>query len=387
LNFLDTPFAPTSAYEVKRIEGWQIVVSKELSRKYPLLCTEVLKLLGHKLHAVARIVPSHTLPKLKQVRIWAEYNEGHHPGMVYHPNAGWLKEHGMNPEKAGCVEIANAESFLAWEKAQPYMVLHELAHAYHNQVLRDDNTTIKSAYSAAVTSKSYESVTYIQGGQQKHYALSNPQEYFAELTESYFGTNDFYPFVRPELLAHDPVGFRCIETAWGIVSRLNIVTPLGTIAIEVDNRLAPRTAANFLRYVDEGYYTNSRFHRTVKPDNQPNNPVRIEVIQASIPPENGKKDLPPIALERTSKTTLRHKEGTLSMARLEPDTATCEFFICIGDQPELDFGGKRNPDGQGFAAFGRVVRGMEVVRKIQQSPAKEQDLTPPIPILEIRRRL
>ena len=93
----------------------------------------------------------------------------------------------------------------------------------------------------------------------------------------------------------------------------------------------------------------------------------------------------PIPLERTSKTGLRHVDGTISMARDGPETATSEFFICIGDQPELDFGGRRNPDGQGFAAFGRVTAGMEVVRRIQQSPAREQRLDPPITILRIRR--
>ena len=97
-------------------------------------------------------------------------------------------------------------------------------------------------------------------------------------------------------------------------------------------------------------------------------------------------DFPPIALERTSAIGLLHRDGTLSMARNEPDTATSDFFICIGDQPSLDFGGKRNPDGQGFAAFGRVVKGMDVVRKIQAAPAQEQTLTPPVRILKISRK-
>lgn len=168
--------------------------------------------------------------------------------------------------------------------------------------------------------------------------------------------------------------------------RAVIETELGEMEVELDAARAPVTVANFLRYADEGYYAGGMFHRTVKlnPDNQPNHTVKIEVIQAGPNPE--RKDLfPAIPLERTAKTGLRHVDGAISMARLEPDSAQGDFFICIGAQPELDFGGKRNPDGQGFAAFGRVVRGMDVVRKIHQSPAEAQRLTPPVRILRIRR--
>jgi peptidyl-prolyl cis-trans isomerase A (cyclophilin A) len=168
--------------------------------------------------------------------------------------------------------------------------------------------------------------------------------------------------------------------------RVLIQTEMGDIEVEIETARAPITADNFLKYVDGGHYEGGHFHRTVKlnPDNQPNNEVKIEVIQAGI--NTDRKDLfPPIKLERTSETGLRHRDGTISMARLGPDTATSDFFICIGDQPELDFGGKRNPDGQGFAAFGRVIKGMEVVRKIQLSPAEGQRLTPPIKILKIKR--
>ena len=111
--------------------------------------------------------------------------------------------------------------------------------------------------------------------------------------------------------------------------------------------------------------------------------MKIEVIQAG--PAPGLKSNAPIALERTSDTGIRHVDGVVSMARGGPDTATRDFFICIGDQPELDFGGKRNPDGQGFAAFGRVLSGMEIVRKIQALPAEKQALTPPVAILSIER--
>lgn len=124
---------------------------------------------------------------------------------------------------------------------------------------------------------------------------------------------------------------------------------------------------------------------TVKPDNQPNNSIKIEVIQAGINPARAKEQAPPVPLERTSITGLKHVDGTISMARLGPDTATSDFFICIGDQPALDFGGMRNPDGQGFAAFGQVTRGMDIVKRIQQAPADGQSLKPPVEIIRIRR--
>jgi peptidyl-prolyl cis-trans isomerase A (cyclophilin A) len=175
--------------------------------------------------------------------------------------------------------------------------------------------------------------------------------------------------------------------------RVLVQTELGDIIVEVDQARAPITAANFLRYVDAGHYDGGTWHRTVKLDNQPESPVKIEVIQAGVNPESAKSGFPPIALERTSVTGLRHRDGTISMARSTPDSATSGWFICINDQPSLDFGGARNPDGQGFAAFGRVVEGMDVVRRIQNAPsstdrttnAEAQRLTPPIAILKATR--
>ena len=160
-------------------------------------------------------------------------------------------------------------------------------------------------------------------------------------------------------------------------------TELGDIALEVCLDRAPVTAANFLRYVDAGRYDGSVFHRTVTLDNQPNNAVKIEVVQGG--QLAAASSFPAIPLERTSVTGIRHVDGVVSMARSGPDTATSSFFICINDQPELDFGGKRNADGQGFAAFGRVVAGMDVVRRIQKQPADGQTLKPPIRILSARR--
>jgi peptidyl-prolyl cis-trans isomerase A (cyclophilin A) len=167
--------------------------------------------------------------------------------------------------------------------------------------------------------------------------------------------------------------------------RVTIQTEIGNIELAVDSARAPVSAANFLRYVDAGRYEGGRFHRTVTPDNQPNNDVKIEVIQWSAAPRGTREAFPPVELERTNKTGLRHLDGTISMARGGPNSATSDVFICIGDQPELDFGGKRNADGQGFAAFGRVTAGMDVVRRIQRSPARGQTLDPPVRIINIVR--
>ena len=156
--------------------------------------------------------------------------------------------------------------------------------------------------------------------------------------------------------------------------RIIIKTTLGEIRAELYPDKAPLTVKNFLQYVDSGKYDGAEFYRVVRPDNQPHNKVKIEVIQGGLQFVRNIDSLPCIPHETTAVTGLHHIDGTLSMARDKPGSASTEFFICIGNQPELDFGGKRNPDGQGFAAFGRVTDGMEVVRRIQQLPADSDQL-------------
>ncbi|WP_420462474.1 peptidylprolyl isomerase [Candidatus Palauibacter sp.] len=168
--------------------------------------------------------------------------------------------------------------------------------------------------------------------------------------------------------------------------RVVVETEMGTFELEVDVDRAPVTAANFLRYVDGGFYDGGTFFRTVHADNQPEDSIRIAVVQGGWNPDTEAESFPPIPLERTSETGLRHLDGAVSMARGGPDTATQSFFICIGDQPSLDFGGLRNPDGQGFAAFGRVVAGMDVVLAIHRAPYEAQQLTPPLRIVRVYRK-
>ena len=167
---------------------------------------------------------------------------------------------------------------------------------------------------------------------------------------------------------------------------VTIETAYGDITADIYVERAPITAENFLRYVDDRVFDDGTFYRSVRMDNQPNDSVRIEVIQAG--PDRSERDgtRPPIPLERTSLTGLSHVDGALSMARGGPDSARSSFFICIGDQPALDFGGNRNLDGQGFAVFGRVTSGMDVVRRIQMGEVEAQRLTEPVVIRSIRRR-
>ena len=163
-----------------------------------------------------------------------------------------------------------------------------------------------------------------------------------------------------------------------------IETTEGSILIELYEEKAPKTVANFLRYVDTNFYENTSFFRTCTPENESDREIKIEVIQGGSIDE--KNDFPPIEIETTQQTGIKHLNGVISMARSEPNTATQNFFICINDQPELDYQGKRNPDGQGFAAFGKVIEGMDVVLKIQAKENTNQMLKNPIIIHSIKRK-
>lgn len=164
-----------------------------------------------------------------------------------------------------------------------------------------------------------------------------------------------------------------------------IKTELGEIVCHIYIKDAPITAGNFLKYVDEGRFEGATFYRVVTMDNQPDNDIKIEVVQGGLYDDVHPNHLPPIVHETTKQTGILHKDGVLSMARNEPGTAQADFFFCIGDQPELDFGGKRNSDGQGFSAFGKVVSGMDVVLKIHKLKNEAQYLVNPVNILAIER--
>jgi hypothetical protein len=213
-------WAGEDRYAEQRIRGWRVKIHKILlEKKHDGVRKEVLELLDDHLYRISRVVPARALAHLRKVPIWIERAHPRHPCMCYHVSKTWLREHQMNPNKAGAVEIANVRNFLDWTHTQPWMVLHELAHAYHHQVLGFDHAGIRAAHEQAMRNKLYDSVLHISGQKRRHYACTNPIEYFAEMTEAYFGTNDFFPFVRPELKLHDPRMYAEIEKAWGVGKR------------------------------------------------------------------------------------------------------------------------------------------------------------------------
>jgi peptidyl-prolyl cis-trans isomerase A (cyclophilin A) len=167
--------------------------------------------------------------------------------------------------------------------------------------------------------------------------------------------------------------------------RLQLQTELGDVLLEIDTARAPLTAANFLRYVDAGRYDGGLFHRALTRANQAGKAAPVELVQAGVAARHRGRDFAPIAMEPTARTGLRHLDGTLSMARDDADSATSQFFVALGAQPSLDAGGRRHPDGRGFAAFGRVTAGLEVLRRIQAAPLRGERLVTPVRILRIVR--
>lgn len=210
-------FDPIDRYHEQQLEGWRILVHDQLrTPQHESLREQTLKLLGGHLYQISRTIPEPALTKLREVPIWVEYAHPKHKCMCYHPDAGWLRAHDMNPEKAKAVELANAENFLKWTHDQPWMVFHELAHAYHDRELGFDHAEVRACYQQAMAAKLYDRVLRINGRDDRHYAATNEKEYFAEASEAFFGTNDFYPFVRAELRRHDPAMFETLGRLWRV---------------------------------------------------------------------------------------------------------------------------------------------------------------------------
>ena len=164
-----------------------------------------------------------------------------------------------------------------------------------------------------------------------------------------------------------------------------INTSLGDITVELYPQKAPITVSNFLKLIDANVYDDATFYRTVTLNNQPDNEVKIEVIQGGLSFTKDLVDFETIAHETTETTGILHENGVISMARNKPGSASTEFFICVGDQPSLDFDGTRNPDLQGFSAFGKVIKGLEIVKQIQEQSEEKQLMKPRIPIDSIKR--
>ncbi len=168
---------------------------------------------------------------------------------------------------------------------------------------------------------------------------------------------------------------------------VEIQTQFGDIEIELYPDQAPKTVAAFLSYIDSGYYKRCSFYRVLSDDNQPSNAPKTELIQGGIWKTKNKiaSSLKGIPHETTQQTKILHKSGMISLARLAPGTATTEFFICVGNQPGLDYGGENIEDHQGYAAFGKVIKGMDVVRKIYKQNEDNQYFDPPVGIINIVR--
>jgi hypothetical protein len=204
----------------QEIEGWTVVLGPDLlqeanqdGRKKALVA------LANHLQRIKYIVPEDRLEKLVKLPIWLEWHNEKLAAMQYHPDRGWLIGHGHDPRLVKHVHIPRAADLYdphTWAK-HPYVVLHELAHAYHDQVLSFDDPAVIKVYDAAKEKKLYDKVLLYTGQRVRHYALTDHKEYFAETTEAYFGVNDFFPFVRAELKEHDPAGFALMETVWGKV--------------------------------------------------------------------------------------------------------------------------------------------------------------------------
>jgi len=353
------------------------------------------------------------------VMAWNEYTTDVPEHRHLKPRVYWdRRARGLGGATVSCGE----ENLLGYPN-DPYatenLLIHEFAHGLHGIGLKAVDPTfdrrLQQAYQEAIENGLWEGT----------YAATNHEEYWAEAVQSWFDDNrendslHNHVNTRAELRLYDPALAALCEGVFGDHTwryrkpterepanrahlagydpnqtprfrwrdepvpdqpLVRVQTAVGDIELELDRRAAPVTVTNFLDYVHEGLYGDGRFFRTVTTANQADSAVPIEVIQAQADPGRAADFPPPIRLERTRDTKLNHRAGTISMARMEPDTAQDHFFICLTDQPELDFGGARNPDGQGFAAFGRVVKGMEVARKIHQAPAEGEQLMPPIRI-------
>lgn len=213
----ETAPLPT-AHTTRKIEGWTVRVDNRLLEgEHKPTGDQALKLLAARLVAITTVMPEKPLEKLRSVTIQLDLNHGKLTAMQYHPSAGWLKANGYSPELARCVHIPEVSDFLSPSEnlRMPSVILHELAHAFHDQTIGFDDPRVVAAWEKFCKNETYKSVMTTLGHKRDHYGLTNPQEFFAEMTESYFGTNDFYPFVAGELQQAEPEVFALLKEIWG----------------------------------------------------------------------------------------------------------------------------------------------------------------------------
>jgi hypothetical protein len=207
-----------TAHTAREIEGWTVRVDDRLLKGDGAAVGErALKLLEARLVAIATVVPEKSLAKLREITIQLDRNYGDLTAMQYHPDAGWLKDHGYSEQLAKCVHIPEAADFLspAENLRMPWVVLHELAHGFHDQAIGFDEPRVTAAWMRFCDSGKYKSVLTSTGRTREHYGLTDQKEFFAEMTECYFGSNDFYPFVAGELKQAEPEIFTLLAEIWG----------------------------------------------------------------------------------------------------------------------------------------------------------------------------
>ena len=210
------PFPPAAVEDdgYRRFElcGFDVYMRDELFTDP--LGADVYDALAEDLIMVIGLLPEPTVDFLRATNFWMELDEPDFPGGVYHPSAQWLSDNGYPSKWAQGIQFGNANNYMTWVEQQPAMVLHELSHAWDHQRHGFAHPDVLAAYDAAMSAGLYDAVEYVDGQILEAYAKNNAAEYFAELSEAYYWTNDFYPFVRAELARHDPVGLAAIEAAW-----------------------------------------------------------------------------------------------------------------------------------------------------------------------------
>ena len=207
-----------TAHTNRQIEGWTVRVDDRLLQGDGAeIGARALKLLNARLVAITFVVPEKALAKLRAITIELDLDYAGLNPMQYHPGADWLKQRGYSANLLKCVHIPQAEDFLspAENHRMPWVVLHELAHGYHDQVLGFDEARVKAAWQKFRDSGKYATVLTSPGYTREHYGITTQQEFFAEMTESYFGSNDFYPFVTGELKQAEPEIFNLMAEIWG----------------------------------------------------------------------------------------------------------------------------------------------------------------------------
>lgn len=212
----DEPAKPAT-HQSQTIEGWTVRVDQRLLDDDAALGRRALRLLGDRLYEIQLVVPAARVEQLRKVTIQLDQTHGKLTSMQYHPSADWLRNNGYSADLARCVHLPDAARFASprHHRQQPWAVLHELAHAYHDQVLDFEHAGIKAAWERFRNGGKYEQVLHIDGGNRQHYALTNQKEFFAEMSEAYFGLNDFYPFHRAELRRDEPELFKLLQEIWG----------------------------------------------------------------------------------------------------------------------------------------------------------------------------